>query len=220
MKTAICIFDLDGTLLNTLSAISYYCNATLTHFGLQTYPADRYRYFAGRGAKNLVENMLKAQDAYNEDFFQEVFTYYNALYNADPTRDTAPYPEIPALLSALAERGVRFAVLSNKPHYAVAETVKGFFPDLSFAYVQGQTDDLPLKPSPDGIYRILDAFSIPKEACLYIGDSDVDMFTAKAAGVFSIGAPWGFRGEKELFEAGASAVAKTPLDILKYLQVE
>ncbi len=216
-KTKICIFDLDGTLLNTLPAIAYFGNTALAHFGLATYPTDNYRYYAGRGAKNLVTNMLTAQGAYTEPLFEEVYTYYNAIYNANPTKDTAPYPEIPDLLRALREKDVALAVFSNKPHYAVCETVKGFFPDISFATVQGQTEDLPLKPSPEGIFRILSAVGAEKDECLYIGDSDVDMYTGTAADVFSIGAAWGFRGEKELMAAGASAVAQSPIEILRYL---
>ena len=216
-KTKVCIFDLDGTLLNTLPAIAYFCNTALAHFGLSTFPEDRFRYFAGNGAKNLVKNMLDAQGADTEALFEPVYTYYNEIYNANPTKNTAPYPEIPALLATLQEKGIALAVLSNKPHYAVCETVKGFFPDIAFSVVQGQTEALPLKPSPEGIFRILSAVGAKREECLYSGDSDVDMKTALAAGVFSVGAAWGFRGEKELTEAGASAVAANPLALLDWV---
>ena len=217
-KTKICIFDLDGTLLNTLPALTHFGNTTLSHFGLSTFPEDRYRYFAGNGAKDLVSKILRAQNAYTDELFATVFEYYYGLYNQNPTQNTAPYPEIPALLAALQEKGIALAVLSNKHHFAVCETVSFFFPDVPFSVVQGQTEDLPLKPAPDGIYRILDALSLSKEECLFIGDSDVDMKTALAAGVASVGAAWGFRGEKELVEAGAMAVEASPLGILSHIR--
>lgn len=215
MKKA-CIFDLDGTLLDTLSTIGGYMNEALASEGIAPFPMDDYRYFVGDGARTLVARALRAANALTEDRQDRVFSLYSRLYDAAPNGKTRPYEGVLPLLTALKERGVRVAVLSNKPDFAACAVVKSFFGDL-VDIAHGGRDGIPLKPAPDGVTALLDELSVTADECLYIGDTGVDMDTARAAGLFGIGVTWGFRDEAELREHGASALVHTPADILSYL---
>ena len=215
MKKA-CIFDLDGTLLDTLSTIGGYMNEALATVGLPPFPMDDYRYFAGNGVHLLVERALRAAGAMNEENYDRVFAEYNRLYDGAPNGMTVPYPHILALLDALKEKGVKTAVLSNKPDFATRAVV-GELLGARIDVAHGGRDGIPLKPAPDSLFALLDELGVEKGDCLYIGDTGVDMDTAAAAGIFSIGVTWGFRDEAELKAHGARAVAHDPLEILSYI---
>ncbi len=215
MKKA-CIFDLDGTLLDTLSTIGGYMNEALAAEGISPFPMDDYRYFVGDGARTLVRRALAAANALTEEREARVFALYNRLYDAAPNGRTVPYAGVPALLSALKEKGVKVAVLSNKPDFATRSVVASFFGE-AVDIAHGGRDGIPLKPAPDGVIALLSELGVTAEECLYIGDTGVDMDTARAASLFGIGVTWGFRTEEELVSHGACALVDSPDEILSYL---
>ncbi len=212
-----CIFDLDGTLTNTLPTISFYANGALVKNGFAPYDEERYKYFIGNGAKTLVERMLSAQEAMNSENFSHVFGDYNSAYNAAPLYKTEVYDGIYDLIKELRARGIHTAVLSNKPDFATVAVVKHFFGEL-FDIAHGAREGIALKPSPDGALALMRELGIDDPSdILYAGDTSVDMDTGKGAGFYTVGVKWGFRTEEELREHKADAVVSHPLEIIKYL---
>lgn len=216
MKKA-CIFDLDGTLMNTLPTVSHYANTALTMHGFSPFEPERYCYFVGNGAKVLVERMLSAQDALTQENFQKVYADYNRMYDAAPNEGSAPYQGIPELIAALKEKGILTAVLSNKPDFAAGEVVKQFFGVGSFDVVHGGREGIPLKPSPVPVKAILEELGVKAEDCLYIGDTGVDMQTGRGAGITTVGVLWGFRTKEELQENHADHIISSPDELLLLL---
>jgi len=211
----LCMFDLDGTLMNTLGTIAGYANRALTENGLSAFPEDDYKYFVGNGAKVLIERALAAQNALEAHAYQKVFAKYNELYDGAPYEGSAPYAGIPELLAALSAHGIKTAVLSNKPDFATRAVVKHFFPDHTFFAVHGGREGVALKPSPEGALLILEELGgIAPEDVLYIGDTAVDMETGRAAGFKTVGVLWGFRGREELEKADAAHIVDVPQEIL------
>ncbi len=211
----LCIFDLDGTLMNTLGTIAHYANTALSEQGLRTFPEEDYKYFVGDGAKKLIERILKAQGAWSEETYKTVFARYNELYDGAPYEGSAPYEGIPALLSALASHGVLTAVLSNKPDFATRAVVAHFFREHTFSAVHGAREGVALKPSPEGVLLLLEELGgISPEDVLYIGDTSVDIDTGKAAALETVGVLWGFRTEAELREHGAAHIVGKAGEIL------
>ena len=210
-----CIFDLDGTLLNTLSTIGGYLNRVLEEEGISPFPLERYKTFVGNGARTLVRRALEAADALTEEREARVFARYTRLYDSAPNAGTAPYEGVMALLTALKERGVKVAVLSNKPDFATRSVVESFFGDL-VAVAHGGREGIPLKPAPDGALALLEELSVTAEECLYVGDTGVDMDTAREAGLFGIGVTWGFRERAELESHGAKAIIDHPSELSVY----
>jgi len=205
------IFDLDGTLLNTLADLADASNWALAEMGLPTHPEEAYRHFVGDGAAMLCLRMLPG-DRRDEASLKQARALFDRRYQAHMFDRTVPYEGIPALLDTLSspEKGLSLGVVSNKPDVFVQAIAARYFPGR-FAAVSGQQGAA--KPDPAGVLRCLDAFGVlPKEA-LYVGDGAVDIQTAKNAGTHSCGAVWGFRGERELRESGAEALAYTPKDV-------
>lgn len=209
------MFDLDGTLLDTLADIAAAGNHVLSHFGRLPIPVERYRYLAGQGAPYLVEHALGdgLQPRVGEGL--DLFKAYQLKHGLDQTE---PYPGIPELLDELAKRNLRMAVLSNKPHAATQVAVRSKLSRWAFDAVVGHRPEVaPLKPDPTAAVEICIEMSIPPERWLYVGDTAVDMQTAAYAGMFGIGVLWGFREEAELREAGAKAIVREPMEVLRYL---
>ncbi len=213
-----CLFDLDGTLLDTISTISYYGNLALEKFGIESIETDEYKYFVGNGAKLLVERMLNFRNAYTEEMFDKVFEYYNEQYNADVKRYTAPYDGIEDLISELKSQGILTAVISNKPDYAACEAVKMFFKDGSFDIVHGQREGIKIKPDPEGAVDILETLDVKPEETVYVGDTWIDMQTGKSLGAHTVGVLWGFRKYDELNTHGADIIISEPKEILAYIK--
>ena len=210
------IFDLDGTLLDTLEDIADSMNAVLSRRGLPLNTTEDYKYFVGDGAANLVRRAAKGAESAGHTF-AEIEDEYRAEYSARQIDKTAPYPGIPELLSSLAGHGVKMAVFSNKPHDSTVEVVARLLPDVYFCAVIGQRPGYPIKPDPGGVREILGILGLRRGDVLYVGDTGTDMQTAKAAGLKAAGVLWGFRGEAELIENGADMVAKHPLELLDLL---
>ncbi|MBE6655762.1 MAG: HAD family hydrolase [Ruminococcaceae bacterium] len=215
--TKFCVFDLDGTLLNTLGNIGGNMNRALEDFGIEPFPLEQYRYFVGNGSRNLTERALAARGKLTPEFFEEFYPHFFAIYEAVPDRGVTVYDEIETLLSALKERGIRLAVCTNKPNAAAQKSVAGFFDEGTFDDVIGAVDGMALKPAPDGVLSLLAKHGISPEEAAFIGDSDVDMLTACAAGVRGFGAAWGFRTAEELEKAGATALLSHPLELLEHI---
>lgn len=211
--TKLCIFDLDGTLTNTIPAISHFGNSALLKFGFSEIKQDKYKLLVGNGRDLLIHRMLKEFDADTSENFEKVGNAYDSAYEADPLYKTAPYDGILELLDRLKSEGIALAVLSNKPDNVAQDVVRLFFGDR-FDVIAGQKPNIKVKPDPEGVFMILKELGVSPEECFFIGDTYVDISTGKNAGIESIGVLWGFRGEAELTEAGADYIVSRPAEIL------
>jgi len=215
MKRAV-IFDLDGTLADTIADLSAAINQSLACRDLPLHDLAEYRHMVGDGFRLLVMRALPPQRR-SEATIGELRAEAMAYYAEHCLDRTTPYPGVPELLAVLAARGVARAVLSNKPNELSLKVVGGLFAPGSFAIVRGETAAFPRKPDPSSALDIAARLGVSPVATLYLGDSDVDMATARAAGMTALGAAWGFRGTNELSAAGADAVLAKPGELLKYL---
>lgn len=216
MKKAV-IFDLDGTLSDSIASIKYCGDLTLAKFGYGPYTEHDYKYFIGDGAANLVKRALTRSGDVELTKFDEAYALYKEIFAKNCMYQVKPYDGIPELLAALKEKGVRIAVLSNKPHGATLDVIRDLFGEGYFDHVQGQVEGMPIKPDPSGALHIMETFGVGPEECLYIGDTATDMKTGKGAGIFTVGALWGFREREELEGAHADAIIGYPLELLEYL---
>lgn len=213
------VFDLDGTLLNTIKTINYYLNLALSEYGLGKISEQDCMSFVGDGAVKLIERALSKVEA-DGSYFDKVFVLYNKLYNASPYYLTQVYEGIPELVSELKGRGIKLCVLSNKPDFAVKATIGKFLPDY-FDEVRGGIDGIPLKPSPEGLFAILNQLGISPNKTAYIGDSEPDVMIAAAAGIASpIFVSWGFRTKEQLKNAGAEIIVDSPSAIFNILETD
>ena len=209
------LFDLDGTLLDTLDDIADAANHILRRHGFPTHPTEAYRFFIGDGAGMLIRRSLP-QDLLDESLIQECLDEWNEIYAVQWKMKTRPYPQIPAALDELAKRGVRLAILSNKPDSFTRQMAAELLPSWNFDHVMGSSPERPRKPNPQPALMISAEMGIPPAEFLYLGDSGVDMKTARAAGMFAVGALWGLRPADELLANGAQALLKSPLELLAY----
>lgn len=216
MKRAV-IFDLDGTLSDSIASMKYCGDRALAPFGYGPFPESDYKYFVGDGAANLIRRALAASGDRELVHFDEVFELYKKYFAADCMYQVKPYDGIPELLAALKEKSIRIAVLSNKPHDQAVDVVESLFGKGYFDVIQGQMEGIAIKPDPVGVFVILEKLSLTAEDILYLGDTATDMKTGKGAGAFTLGALWGFRDRKELEESRADAVIASPLELLEFL---
>ena len=212
---AVC-FDLDGTLLDSLTDLADCSNSLLLKRGFPEHPVDAYRYFVGDGAKMLMTRVLP-EEVRNESIIEECRQDFETAYRKCWDQQTLPYKDIPELLDALNDRQLKLTVLSNKPNEFTLLMVEKLLADWKFEMVLGQRQGVPRKPDPAGMLEICQKLGIPADKFLYLGDTATDMKTAVAAGCFPVGVLWGFRTEEELRDNGASAIVKTPLDVLDLL---
>jgi len=216
-----CIFDLDGTLLNTLDDLADSVNLALAESGLCPHPVQAYKKFIGNGVDMLIyraagcrsDSQKKPAD---DDKLQDIKRGFLRIYAENQRRKTRPYDGIVPLLSQLKSRGLRLGVLSNKMHPNTVEVVSFFFPGL-FDAVAGQRQGVPPKPHPAGAHALITELGVSADEVLYIGDSGVDMETAQNAGFVAVGALWGFRDEEELSGAGARYLISSPGELLALL---
>lgn len=210
------LFDLDGTLLNTLEDLANAGNHLLAAHGYPIHPVDSYRHFVGNGVLKLVERILPEGQRGDAARVAALRDEFNAYYQAHKEEQTRPYPEVPDLLAQLKGRGVAMAVLSNKPDPFTKALCSRWFPGC-FQIVHGQREGFPIKPDPLLPRQVLEEAEVPSEEALYLGDSGVDMQTARNGGIFALGALWGFRDAPELLENGADALLRRPTELLDYL---
>jgi phosphoglycolate phosphatase len=210
------LFDLDGTLIDTLQDISNAANRVLSTQGFPTHPLDIYRGLIGEGTVSLITRVLP-QEKRNPDTIQTCLQAYWDDYGQNWNVKTKPFAGIPAMLNALVARELKLAVLSNKPEEFTQECVSGLLPNWTFDAVIGTSERVPSKPSPLGALEIAVRLSIPPEEFLYLGDTGVDMRTAIAARMFAVGVLWGFRGREELQREGSRVLIEQPMEILRLL---
>ena len=215
-KYKILIFDLDGTLVDSLTDLANATNKGLEAVGLATHPISAYKKFVGNGRDMLIKRAMgdKSDDL---DLYKKVESVFDREYKIHSNDNTAPYEGCAEMLNKLANANIKTAVLSNKPDEFVAEILKKVYPNHEFSVAWGNKAEYPKKPDGTSLNAILKELSLNREDCLYIGDSDVDVFTADNAGVDMLGVEWGFRGREELLSAGAKVVVKTAEEILEYI---
>ena len=190
-----CIFDLDGTLTNTLESMTYSVNLTLKEMGLSQITKDQCRMFVGNGARVLIEESLKVSGDPKASRIEEGMKIYGRIFDQNCTYHVTLYEGIPEMLKALKDRGIHLAVLSNKPDRQTVKVVKEIF----------------------GVWYLMEQMQVSKEECLYIGDSEVDAATGKNAGLKTIGVLWGFRDRKTLETAGADHLIERPEELLQFV---
>ena len=212
-----CIFDLDGTLTNTLESMTYSVNLTLKEMGLSQITKDQCRMFVGNGARVLIEESLKVSGDPKASRIEEGMKIYGRIFDQNCTYHVTLYEGIPEMLKALKDRGIHLAVLSNKPDRQTVKVVKEIFGDNIFDYAQGQKDGIRRKPEPDGVWYLMEQMQVSKEECLYIGDSEVDAATGKNSGLKTRGVLWGFRDRKTLETAGADHLIERPEELLQFV---
>lgn len=211
------IFDLDGTLLNTIADLAAATNYALQACGYPTHNTDAYRFFVGNGINKLFERALPEGVRSKENVLKirSLFVPYYNEHNADLSR---PYPGIENLLETLQEKGYMLAVASNKYHEATQKLIKQYFPRINFLAILGQRENIPAKPDPQVVYEIMEKAGVERKEVVYIGDSSVDMQTGANAGVTTIGVCWGFRPRTELEAYNPSLIAEQAEDILYFLE--
>lgn len=212
-----CIFDLDGTLTNTLESMTYSVNLTLEEMGLSKITKDQCRLFVGNGARVLIEKSLKAAGDTDASRNEEGMEIYGRIFDRNCTYHVTPYEGIPEMLKALKDKGIQLAVLSNKPDRQTVKVVKAIFGEELFDYAQGQKEGIRRKPEPDGVWYLMEQMHVSKEECLYIGDSEVDAATGRNAGLKTIGVLWGFRDRKTLETAGVDDLIDRPDELLQFV---
>ena len=209
----VCIFDLDGTLARTQESIARPVNMTLMHYGLPEQPVEAFNYFAGDGIKNALKRALIASGDTEATHLEEGLPMCRKWMQEDPCYHAEPYDHIIWALKELKKRGVKIAVFSNKPHISAVSVVETIFGKGFFDHIQGQTDQIPIKPDPTGVSEILRSFGAEKDECLYFGDTNTDMLTARNAGVTAVGVTWGFRPRSELEEYKADILIDSAKEI-------
>lgn len=210
------LFDLDGTLLNSLEDLGNAVNRVLDRKGFQTHEPDIYRYFVGDGAAMLIRRALP-KEKQNDDTVNDCLMAFLDDYGLNWKVKTKPYDGIPEMLDVLAARELKIAVLSNKPHDITKESVTELLSNWTFDVVLGQCESIPLKPDPAGALEVAKRLNIQPADFLYIGDTAIDMKTAIAAGMYPVGVLWGFRSANELKKNGAQTLVKRPSEILSLL---
>ncbi len=215
MKYNTIVFDLDGTLLNTLPDMKASVNHTLSHFGFPERTMDEIRSFVGNGIPKLIERSVPAGT--DEKTVSECLAFFKVYYTEHSLDETRPYEGIIPLLDKIAEAGIKTAVVTNKMQIAAEKVVKHFF-GSRINVIIGQTPGLPDKPAPQGVWLALEKLGSAKSDAVYIGDSEVDCMTAHNAELPAIGVTWGFRSRKVLEENNAEYIIDTPESILSVLK--
>lgn len=208
------VFDLDGTLLNTIDDLGNSMNSVLESMGFPLHSIPEYKYVIGKGLRNLVTNVLPPESRDEktiEHCLDKMFQEYGSRWG----EKTLPYPGIPELLDKLAEKKIRLAILSNKAHHITMLVFEKYLSRWPFDAVFGERPGIPRKPDPAVAFEIIDILKIPAENIVYLGDSGSDMETAIKAGMYPVGALWGFRNAEELMEHGAKVMIQTPDELLK-----
>ncbi|MBI9077418.1 MAG: HAD family hydrolase [Desulfatibacillum sp.] len=216
MKYKAVIFDLDGTLVNTLDDLTDSANRALAAHGFPVYTVEEYKYFIGSGAETLAQRILP--EGHRDDAtVARILDAFKEDYSQNWKVKSRVYEGIPQLLEAVDSMGLKRAVLSNKLHEYTLLCVEEFFAPQTFEMVLGMRPEVPHKPDPAGAFEIADFLSLNPEECVFLGDSATDIHTALAANMLPVGALWGFRTEDELTRAGAQVEISHPMELMDYL---
>ena len=217
MKYQAAIFDMDGTLIDSLEDLTDSVNEAMTHYDFPSHTLEECRYFVGNGARKLIERSIPKDKASDSDFVSEVLEYYNGCYKRHLTNKTHPYDGIIDMLKRLQEKNISLGVCTNKQQFAADEIISAMFPANMFGAVIGDQKGLPRKPDPAKVLKIADQFNVKPEHVAYFGDTSVDMETAHNAGFLSIGVTWGFRPKSELIESGAEIIINHPSELWQHV---
>lgn len=210
------VFDLDGTLVDSIFDLGYAVNFALEKFNLPLHPMSDYYTFVGNGMEDLIRRSMGEQGS-NDELYKKVRKVFDEHYNAHSNDNTVPYNGISELLKVLKDKNIKTAVLTNKAHIYVNDILKKAFPDHTFDLYFGQKEGIERKPHPQSFQLLLGELGVDKEDCLYVGDSEVDVKTAKNAEVDLVAVNWGYRSEETIRNAGAEIIVSTPEEILNYV---
>ena len=210
------LFDLDGTLINSLDDLADGVNHTLAEYGFPTHETEKYKIFIGDGMRKLIERALP-EEFRNTETHDRILADFMVYYKAHSLVKTAPYKDAELLLLELEKRGVVSAVITNKAHIAATAITEHFFGD-KIQRIYGQRDGIPTKPNPEIIYLALDEMCLKKEECLFVGDSGMDMKAGVNSGITPVGVTWGFRKSDELLSNGAKHLIDSPLELLELVK--
>lgn len=217
MRYTAILFDLDGTLLNTVDDLANSLNFVLKQHGFTEHPVEKYKYFVGNGMEKLVQRVLPTAHQ-DEETVAILLNEFQKKYNECWHDATRPYPGIVELLDNLKSLGIKMSVLSNKDDQFTSVIIDYFFGSDRFDFVVGARDNVPKKPDPTAALEIIRESNIQPSSYLYLGDSGVDMQTANAAGLYALGATWGFRDVDELQANGAKKLIYNPMDIIELIR--
>ncbi len=212
------IFDLDGTLLNTLDDLADSVNELLSNYNFPIHPVNNYKYFVGDGVQILIQRALPRDKVENKKQLEKLINEYKIIYRSRMFLKTKPYEGIADLLAELNKRLIPISVLSNKPHQETVMIIEKMFKNIKFEIIMGATDEISKKPNPSNALFISNKLMIKPDLFLYIGDTAIDMITAKNAGMIGVGVTWGFREREELEENGAKIIIDKPEEILNFLK--
>lgn len=214
----LCIFDLDGTTVDSLRSIAYFANETLAEFGLDPFDVDDYRYLAGGGAKKLMTNLINARKA-DISLLDPMISDWLSRYEKNSFYLTEPYDGITEMLTALKSMGIVTAIVTNKNERVASQIIEGAFgkPGVLIDEAVSEYPGMVLKPEPDELLRIGSKYAIPMSETLYVGDHSIDMVTGKNAGATACGVTWGFHTKDALTKSGADFIAEHPNDIVKFI---
>lgn len=215
MNCSAVLFDLDGTLLDTLEDLADAGNEVLQRQGYPPHAVEKYNYFVGDGLQTLIDRILP-EDATMGEVAQSV-ALFKSIYEQNWHRKTKPYDGIPSLLDQLQDARIRLAILSNKPHDFTQMCIQHYFSDISFEIVLGQRSGVPKKPDPAGAIELAEKMKLEPANCVFVGDTQCDMQTGKRAGMRTIGVLWGFRDADELRMNGADLLVASPADLATVL---
>ena len=219
-----CLFDLDGTLLDTLKSIQYYANKNISRYGISTINLDETKVFVGKGARILIEKIFKSKgidlnEEENAKLLDLIHREYVDDYDSNPLYLTEPYAGICELVYSLKKRGIKLAVISNKPDPTVKQLTRYFFGE-SFSIIEGASEKMPLKPNPEWPLDICKRLDVKPSEVLYVGDTSTDMKTAVNFGAgIAVGVLWGFRDKDELCESGADVIVEHPKEIAEIIEM-
>lgn len=210
------IFDLDGTLLNTLEDLADATNWVCGLHGWPTHQVEEYKYFVGNGAPKLLERVVPAGTELTDELRRVTLAEFTERYNAHKSDKTTAYPGVPEAIRQLRQAGVTLAVLSNKPHEAARPVVERYYPGL-FHQIQGALPGFPVKPDPTLLRRLMEELGATSADTLFVGDSNVDIRTAKNGGLTSCGVLWGFRTRRELEAEGADYIVDSATALVELI---
>lgn len=210
----LCIFDMDGTVVDTIQTISYFGNTTLENFGIEPIPTEKYKVLVGNGSRVLVERMLEFRGV-GQEKCDEIHKWYMNAYDKNFMYLTEAYEGVIPMLKELKAAGIKTAIISNKDDMTAKKVSDDLFGNELIDLCFGARPGKALKPNPESVLEIIEHFGVEKSECLYIGDTATDIETAKNAGLYSIGVLWGFRDEAELSGAGADVIISDPAKIVE-----
>lgn len=218
MKYRAAIFDMDGTLINSLEDLKDSVNEMLDHYGFPNHELEEYRYFVGNGARKLIERAVPKDRSGDKNFVDEALKYYDGCYQRRLTNKTKPYDGVLEMLERLKSMRVKIGSVTNKQDQCAQIIAEKMFPSGTFDYVIGDRDGLPRKPDPTKALKIAADFGVQPSEVAYLGDTSVDIETAKNAGFLAIGVTWGFRPRSELVESGAELIIDHPLELFDRIE--